>query len=253
MKIATSSTSFARAIAAERLSQLEWLDICANELEVDAVVFDAAQFPRLDDEYLAQLKKLAVDLGLSVAALSADAIFAVEGDRWLAVADRLGAPLVLGRAPQAAADPGAWGAFADLVKERARAAKRANVTLALSNATGTLCASSEDLRRLAKDVDSAWLRFAPDPLAFGAGAGADAGATSKSVLVRATIGDLATFARDDDRSANDLLRALARFRGCVLLDSRADADADVARGSYHLALQRFAAARARALALAQTA
>jgi len=247
VKIATSSSSFARAIAAGELTQLEWLDACANELEADAVVFDAAHFPRTDDEYLAQLKKLAVDLGLAVAAVSADALFESDGEPWLDVAERLGAPLAMGRAPRTAHDPSAWGAFADSVKARSRDAKRRNVTLALSNVPQTLCASAADLRRVAKDVDSAWLRFAFDPLAAGAN---DDGARllGKSVIVRAEIPELATFATPDDRVASELVRHVARFRGCVLVEGTAGLDEP--RDVFHDAFRRFADLRARALATA---
>ncbi|GAC1308288.1 MAG: hypothetical protein NVSMB19_21440 [Vulcanimicrobiaceae bacterium] len=243
MKIATSSSSFGRAIAAGELTQLEWLDVCANELEADAVVFEATHFPRTDDEYLAQLKKLAVDLGLAVAAVCAGALFESGGEAWLDVAERLGAPLAIARAPSTSTDPSAWGAFADTVKERSREAKRRNVTLALPNAAHTLCASGADLKRIAKDVDSAWLRYALDPLAA---AGDDAATLlDKSVIVRAEIASLATFALPGDRIARDLVRDVARFRGCVLLEGTAGQDAP--RDAFHAALRRFADLRALAL------
>src|SRR5579862_7300506 len=69
MKLAVSSTSFADDFAGGALTQLEWLDLCAAELEADGVVFELRHFPRTDAEYVAQLKKMAVDLGLTVAAL----------------------------------------------------------------------------------------------------------------------------------------------------------------------------------------
>lgn len=250
VKIAVSSASFANAITAGELTQLEWLDVCANELEADAVVFDAAQFPRTDGEYLAQLKKTAVDLGLAVAGIAADAILGDEGENWLAVADRLGSPLALTHAPPASDDPGAWGAFADALKTRAKDAKRRNVTLALRNAPQTLCPSTADLRRIAKDVDSAWLRFGPD---IGV-AHVSEGATSilgKSVIVTAYVAEPATFAAPNDRFAIDLVASLARFRGALLLEctlpavSEPNADA---RAALHHAVRRFADLRARALA-----
>lgn len=248
MKIAVSSSSFARAIAARELTQLEWLDVCANELEADAVVFDAAHFPRTDDEYLAQLKKLAVDLGLAVAGLAAADLFETGGASWLAVAKRLGAPLAIARAPQTSDDPGAWGAFADVVKTRSREAKKRNVTLAIPNVRDTLCASSADLKRIAKDVDSAWLRYALDPL--DAGASDDTSSLlGKSVIVRAEIADIATFALPSDRVATDLVAALARFRGCVLLEATDDT---ASRHAYHDALRRFADLRARELSTQAT-
>jgi len=245
VKIAISSSAFAHAIAASAMTQLEWLDACANELEADAVVFEAAHFPRTDDEYLAQLKKLAVDLGLAVAAVSAGDLFEAGGDRWLDVAERLGAPLAIAPAPRPTDDPGAWGAFADCLKARSRDAKRRNVTLALPNVANTLCASSADLRRIAKDVDSAWLRYALDPLAAGPSEDA-AGLLAKSAIVRAEIGDVATFAMTGDRVAPALVRALARFRGCVLLEPTAGHATP--RDAFHAALRRFADLRALALA-----
>lgn len=252
MKIAVSSATFAQAIAAGELTQLEWLDVCANELEADAVVFDAAQFPRTDGEYLAQLKKTAVDLGLAVAGVAADGLLLEEGENWLAVADRLGAPLALARAPQANDGPGAWGAFTDVLKMRARDAKRRNITLALRNVPQTLCSSIADLRRVAKDIDSAWLRFALD-LGTGRGNDGSAATLAKSVIVTATFDDPAIFAGSSDRFASDLIAELARFRGCVLLDCTIAAETpqnSATRGTFHKALRRFADLRARSLTAA---
>lgn len=250
VKIATSSSSFARAIAARELTQLEWLDICANELEADAVVFESAHFPRTDDDYLAQLKKLAVDLGLAVAAISVDGLFAEGGERWLEVAQNLGAPLAIAPAPRASEDPEAWGAFADAVKLRSRDAKRRNVTLAVPNARESLCSSTADLKRIAKDVDSAWLRFALDPVA--AGASDDTSSLlGKSVIARVAIGDIERFATADDRVARGLIGDLARFRGCVLVEVES-AVALPTRDAFHHALRRFAELRAHALATPAT-
>jgi sugar phosphate isomerase/epimerase len=243
MKVAVSSATFARTIAAGELTQLEWLDACANELEVDGVVFDLAQFPRTDGEYLAQLKKQASDLGLTVAALAADDAFGPAGDALIGAAIALGAPLVIGRAPAGGDDPAAWGAFADAVKERSRAAKAANVTVAVRNAPGTLCATPGDLKRLAKDVDSAWLRFAFDAAAFGP---ADPASTilAKSVIAVHAIAGLTRFAEPGDDEAAALIGALARFRGFLVLETR---DAPEPRDAFHRAAERFATARANAL------
>ena len=248
MKIAASSASFARAIAEGRLTQLEWLDLCANELEVDGAVFDVAHFPRTDPEYLAQVKKLAVDLGLSVAAILAGDLFSDAGDAHLELALALGAPLAVAGAAAASAEPAAWGVFTQAVRARAASGKRLGVTIAVRNAPETLCASESDLRRLAKDVDSAWLRFAPDPATF---AGSDDPATllPKTVLVFHAIEDLPAFATPSDASAPALVTALARFRGFVVLEN---ADPSAAPAAYHQALERFAALRATALAAGLT-
>ena len=246
MKIACSSASFREPLAEGTLSQLEWLDVCANELEIDGVVFAAEHFPRTDGEYLAQLKKVATDLGLTVAALAADDTLTGNYERRLEMASALGAPLVLARAPGASADPSAWGEFTDAAKHAARAAKRANVTLAARSARGTLCESAADLKRLAKDVDSAWLRFAWDPL--GSGSGSVTTVASKDVIATYEIASVERFATDENDDAERLNVSLTRFRGFIVLDASEPA---ASRAAYHAALARFADLRARSLVVAR--
>ena len=102
MKVCCSSHSYARTIAAGGLTQLEWVDLCANELMLDGVEFVRSHFPRLDTEYVAQLKKLCADRCLTVACLQHDLAFdASDADQHVAlltntleVAAGLGAPLV---------------------------------------------------------------------------------------------------------------------------------------------------------------
>jgi hypothetical protein len=242
MKVASSSASFAAAFARGELTQLEWLDLCANELELDGVVFEAAHFPRLDADYLAQLKKWAVDLGLTVAAVAADGILAPDGARWLDVACALGAPLVVTRAAAASDQASGWGAFAETLGARARDAKRLNVTLALRDAPATLCTDSADLARAAKDVDSAWLRYALDTHALAA---RDPRALAKAVIAQHAIGDLVRFATDGDPEAHSLIAGLARFRGFVVLDAAPRA---APGDAYHRAIERFTTLRATRLA-----
>ena len=241
MKIACSSATFANEMRAGDLTLLDWLDVCANELEVDGVVFGASQLARTDDDYLAQMKKAATDLGLSVAALeSQEPVGAAFAPSILTTASALGAPVLVVRAPQAADDPGAWGAFTDALKALASAAKAANVTLGLRNVPESLCPAPADFPRVAKDVDSSWLRFAFDAAA----SDASPGLLAKSVIATYTIERLETFGTRGDPAARMLIKRLARFRGFVSL-----ASGDRAAGSaeYHRALERFAAERANAL------
>ncbi len=242
MKIACSSASFAQPLEAGELTQLEWLDACANELEVDGVVFEAAHFPREDGEYLAQLKKLATDLGLTVAALAAEAVLGADCERYLALAGALGAPLAIARTPRAVEDPSAWGNFVDGVKHATRAAKRTNVTLAVLSARGTLCADATDLGRLAKDVDSAWLRFGFDSSALGVTDDATP-ILEKAVIATHHIANLARFATAADSEAAHLNASLARFRGFIVLEGAADPGI----ATFHDAIERFAHYRARSL------
>ncbi len=244
MKLAVSSASFSAAFTAGALTQLEWLDICANELEVDGVVFDTHDLPRRDGEYLAQLKKSAADLGLSVAALEAQGLSKEQVAAAIDDALALGAPLVVLRADERSDDPQAWGALAQAMKSASSAAKLGNVTLALRPSADTLCASVADCKQLAKDVDSAWLRFTLAPAALATPLDAPALLT-KAVMAVHAIGNVDAFARAGDAEAHALLRALARFRGFIVLEHRLTLPLD---GSYHAALERFATLRATALA-----
>jgi hypothetical protein len=220
MKIASSSASFDGRLRAGDLTQLEWLDICAREFELDGVVFELRHFPRTDDDYLAQLKKLCVDLGLSVAAVTDDELLAGAGTpRAIAVAASLGAPLVVARTPQAGADATAWNALAETARAAARAGKEANVTVAVRNAPGTQCEGAAGLKQLAKDTDSAWLRYALDPAKL------PPSESSESVLARSVIvfhDVLALRTRSERDETAELAAALRRFRGFLVVDSVAE-------------------------------
>jgi hypothetical protein len=241
MKIAASSASFAAALAAGELTQLEWLDLCASELEADGVVFELAHFPRLDAEYLAQLKKLAVDVGLTVAALASGG--ALSGDPLgpLETAEALGAPLLLATAPAGDGAPG----WAQLVAHAAAAAaegKRRNVTVAVRDVPGTLCPDAAALRQLAKEVDSAWLRFAPEPSAL-RDLDAPEAILEKSPIAVHRIANVARFASAGDEEGERLVSVLQRFRGFVVLER----DRAGAPDALHGAFERFRALRCGAL------
>lgn len=244
MKIAGSSASFSAAFAAGRLTQLEWLDLCANELELDGVVFDVRHFPRTDPDYLAQLKKTATDLGLTVAALRCEHFSsASDASQWLENARELAAPLLVFEAPPAGGDAGAWNGFIALLRKSAQRAKQLNVTLALANAAGTLCPSGADIERAAKEVDSTWLRFAPDVAALGESDESDL--LEKAAILNARIEDSTSFARDNDANAQRLIARMHRFRGFLTLDRVREEEPLEA---FHDAVIRFA--RLRALVLA---
>ncbi|MGH8165326.1 MAG: hypothetical protein ACREP1_13425, partial [Rhodanobacteraceae bacterium] len=59
-----------------------------------------------------------------------------------------------------------WSAALQRIGAATALAKRRNVTLAVRNAPRTFAASVHDMKRLSKEADSAWLRFAPDLDAF---------------------------------------------------------------------------------------
>jgi hypothetical protein len=166
MKVAISSASFASALAAGGLTQLEWLEGCASGLGADGIVFERRHFPRTDSEYVAQLRKVAVDLGLVPLAVAEPRLFdpaVPEGQRHAAIelAASLGALFVLAQLPAPGEIPPAtFVGVAAAAKAAVKNAKAANITLLVAPQAGTLAEDVPGLRHFQKDVDSAWLRFA---------------------------------------------------------------------------------------------
>jgi hypothetical protein len=178
VRIAISSSSFRRPLALRELTQLEWVERCASALEADGIVAAVADFPRVDGEYVAQLRKVAIDLGLVPFGLDAPALLdptAAPGSaaEILALANAFGASVVRTVLPVPGDVPPA--SFVEAVaaaKQASRAAKAANVTLVVAAAPGTLGEDVSEVKHLLKDVDSAWLRACPpaltDPAAISA-------------------------------------------------------------------------------------
>lgn len=209
MKLAYASSAFARAIDRGDCTQIEFVELCARELACDGVVLDASQFPRTDDDYLAQIRKMTADLGLDVAALWDRAFFTADDDAMhaaLAVANAVGAPLL--SAPLAAETALSWSAQLDRLCAAASLAKRANVTLALRNAPRTFAASAYDLKRAVKETDSAWLRCGLEPALLDADDAASLAANT--VLLWA-----------DSDARLDVFAPFAAFRGYLTLDDAA--------------------------------
>jgi len=168
MQLACSSLVFDYLVADGSLTQLEWIDLAARSLPIEGLVFPIEHFPRTDPEYLAEVRKLCVDRSLTIVGVTARDLLSCETETVeaiFAVALAIGAPLVVTDAPiplLAAIPAYAWRETVQAGKIAARIAKRLNITLALRNAPGTLCPTAAELKRLTKDIDSAWIRFAPD-------------------------------------------------------------------------------------------
>jgi len=209
MRLACASGAFDRAFARGDLTQLEFVDACARELACDGVVLDVRHFPRVDDDYLAQLKKMATDLGLTIAAYADETFFLANADGMAAGVERallLGAPLVA--APLGRETNFPWSAQLTRLNGAATLAKTANITLAVRNARRTYAASGYDCKRLLKESDSAWLRLGLQPAAFD-------GATDPATLVDSTVLLWCDAAHD---AQSDRVEAFASFRGFLALD-----------------------------------
>lgn len=204
MKLACASSAFDELFRDGALTQIEWIESCAREFDADGVVFDVRHFPRTDSDYLAQVKKMAADTGLTVAALEDDAFFGGDEERMqqsLASALAIGAPLLTGRLE--AETSMTWSAALERLGQATSLAKRANVTLAVRNAPQTFAGTSLDLKRVSKEADSAWLRYGVDLENLDAAAD-PAALLPKTVLVWA--------------AASGAARLLCSFRGFIALD-----------------------------------
>ena len=167
MRIAVSSSTFRRPLAAAELTQLEWLERCASQLGADGVLADIVDFPRRDAEYVAQLRKVAIDLGLVPFGLDAAGLLdpGAALDEILGIAAGFGAAIIRTALPAPGdVPPAAFAAAVAAGKALGRAAKDANVTVVVGAAPGTLGADLGSIKRLLKDVDSAWLRSCPPAL-----------------------------------------------------------------------------------------
>jgi hypothetical protein len=178
VRIAVSSKSFRRPLAAGELSQLEWVERCASELGVDGVLPDIADFPRTDADYVAQLRKVAIDLALVPFGLDAPALLDPAAnpaadpelrDTALVVASGFGAAVIRTTLPvPGEVPPRLFIETVAVAKTASRAAKAANVTIVVATAPGTLGSDLAAVKHLLKDVDSAWLRACPRALDAGA-------------------------------------------------------------------------------------
>jgi hypothetical protein len=233
MKLACASGSLHREIESGELTQLEFLDLCASDLACDGVVLDVRHFPRTDDDYLAQVKKMATDRGLSIAALADGAFFASSSEHMAATLGRaavLGAPLLAAPLARDLEEP--WSEQLANLGIATSLAKAVNVTLAVRNAPQTFAASTHDCKRVAKEADSAWLRFGPEPQRLDA-ASDPAALAPNTVLLWSDCGT------QTEHSIANALSAFAGFRGHLAVD---DASGEASAAGLAAALERWRAA-----------
>ena len=238
MKVCCCSRSYARVLQSGALTQLEWIDRCA-ELALDGVDYGAAHFPRTDADYLAQLKKVCTDRGLTAACLALDDPFgggdvdaqSSEVEAWIDRAVALGVPVVRFGCASATGAPGvAWRELVRGLKRISAAAKARNVTLALEARASSLVATASEAKRALKECDSAWLRLASALAPLRADEAGEWSALSGETVVA-----LATGA---DGESDALAGLSARgYVGFVSLESSGD-DEDTAAGTAAARLRR---------------
>jgi len=215
MKLACTSTAFDRAFSAGETTQIEWIETCAREFEADGVVLDVRHFPRTDSDYLAQIKKFATDLGTCIVALYDDGAFMRDETGFaeeLEIARAIGAPIVAGRLPQETEC--SWVQLMANLNAATTLAKTCNITLAVRNAEGTFASGTSGLKRVGKEPDSAWLRYALDLDALDT-----ASDPEKSIEQSVLIWPRRPY---DNSAVGENIAVLDEYRGFVVLDGTGD-------------------------------
>jgi sugar phosphate isomerase/epimerase len=185
VKLGCSSWSYHAAIRAGRLDQLEWLRLCAEELELDGVELLDLHFPSLDRDYLRDVKRRCAELQLTVSCASVSNDFGLADaearakqvervNQWVDVAAFLGAPVLRvfsGWLPRDAAlesKERCWPPMIDGLRRCADYAAQQGVMLGLENHNGRgLTGTADEVERCLREVASPWLRLNLDTGDYG--------------------------------------------------------------------------------------
>ena len=190
MKIGCSSWSFHRAFEAGKLTQLNWIKLCASKLSLDGIELLDFHFPSTEDSYLKQLKRLIIENGLTISCVSVSNNFGAITERqrnkevdkvkkWTMIAYKLGAPILRifagwpGSAPwnehpiEGADKERLWSEMIKCMKECSRYAEDIGVVLAVENHDDKgFIRTSQDIRRLVAEVGSDWVKINIDTAGY---------------------------------------------------------------------------------------
>ncbi len=253
MKLGCSSWSYHAALRSGRIDQRTWLRLCAEEMELDGVELVDVHFPTTDPVYLRDIKKLCIDLQLTIGGVAVSNDFgaadrrapeAMKVKQWCDVAAYLGAPVVRVFAgwvpttrPEAATGRivgafrrvfgGAkvdqrrlWSDMTATLRECADHAAERGVVLALqNNRSHGIVGAAAQLAQCVHDVGSPWLRICLDPADFGTDTPLDS-ALPGIVQVHARLRDVRNDGSDAQIHWPGMLQTLklGGYRGFVMLD-----------------------------------
>ncbi len=173
MKLGCSSLSYAKKIESCELDLFTWMGTCARDLRCDGIEIADIHIQSVDEDYIRQVRRSAVDLQLSIASLATVSDFGtdnrndlekqVEGiEQALQIAFALGAPMlrILAGAPDGEHEI-QWRALVHAMQVLAVLAEREAVVIAIENSDtdGGFLSTAADVDRLMNEVNSDWLRF----------------------------------------------------------------------------------------------
>ncbi len=263
MKLGCSSWSYHAAFREGRIDLIEWLRICAEDLEVDGVEFVDLHFATTDPAYLRDLKKLCTDRQLTISGIAVSNDFGPDDRRmretekvkqWCDIAAYMGAPVVrvfAGWLPlkRAAPDPGwivgtfrkvfgqpppnarrIWSDVTWSLRQCADYAAERGVVLALqNNRSDGLAGTPSQLAQCVRDVGSPWLRICLDPVDLADRTGIEASLPAV-VQVHARLRDVGDDGSDASIHWPELLQMLqiGHYRGFLHLDYEGAEDPETA-------------------------
>ena len=233
MQIGISSYSYHEEFAGERLELFDWMTLCAKDLKVNGVEIFEPHLKSHDEDYLKAVKRVALDLQLTIAGLAMDTDFGhteeealskeLENvERALSAARQLGAPqlrITTGR-PEENSRHKQWKEMARCVEIATLLGDREGTVVAIeNNGRSGFLLDADDVHRLMHDTDSQWLRLALNPAGYEDGIESVQKTMVYAVHVRAAMGQVAPDGHDPAVDYPALFRLLRElnYRGFVTL------------------------------------
>jgi sugar phosphate isomerase/epimerase len=179
MQLGMCSWSYHRDFESGKTDLFEWMTMCARELKVHGIEITDAHMQNTDEDYVRTVKRTAVDLNLTISALTVSNDFGREleedrnaelekVERALDLAADLGTPIlrVFAGWPENAREKTAqerrdqWNEMARCMTIAGMLADRNGIVLAVENHNhGGFLQTADDVQRLLTDADSEWLRL----------------------------------------------------------------------------------------------
>ncbi|HOC93319.1 MAG TPA: TIM barrel protein [bacterium] len=183
MKLGCGTASFHRKFFSGEMDIFDWMAVCARDLKVSGIEISDRHLQSADEDYVCKVKRVAVDLGLTISALTVSTDFGIaddaardkqleDGEFAAQLAAALGAPILRFSAGRPEENKEAqWDEMVRCVQIMCELAERDGIVMAVCNeADEDFIQTYEDIDRLMTDVGSEWLRLGLNADAFGSDA-----------------------------------------------------------------------------------
>lgn len=253
MKLGCCSWSYHRCFEKGSMNLFDWMTVCARDLKVGGIEITNNHMESLEEDYIMTVRRTAVDLHLTISALTVSNDFGLEDaaarDRELEkvelecqAAASLGTPVlrVFAGWPAEGGDRDKqWDEMVRCMKIACLLGEREGVVLAVENHNhGGFLQTSKDVIRLIEEVDSNWLRLNLDTGNYVDGFTSIEKTLVYTVHAHAKMMNIAQDGTDDtcDYPAFAKLIKNANYRGFVSVEYEGEEDEEsaVPRGVEYL-------------------